>query len=116
LLDAFDTQAADAQAPPAKLLVAGVPGRRLLLRLERAAGRPADIILDWSAVARRPASPLLRAVLSVPGTARHGRLSRWILDVALWRMDRQDGAVRAALLGAEDRAAATLAFAGGDQE
>lgn len=116
LLEATDFDGATAGRLPAALVIGGTPGGRRLLRLQRMTGCGPELVLDWEAIGGTAAGSWVRKFLSCPGSARN----RWAARAALYlrhrRMEREEGALRMALLAAEDRAMAGLAFAGGERE
>lgn len=115
LLEATDFDGAVAGQLPAALVIGGTPGGRRLLRLQRVTGCRPELVLDWEVIAGRPAGSWVRKFLSGRGSPRN----RWAARVALYlrhrRMEKEESALRAALLAAEDRAMAGLAFAGGER-
>lgn len=116
LLEVTDFDGTAASQSPTALVIGGTPGGRRLLRLQRMTGCRPELVLDWEAIAGWAAGSWVRMFLSGPGLARN----RWAARIALYlrhrRMDSEESALRAALLAAEDRAIAGLAFAGGERE
>ena len=116
LLETTDFDGAMAGQLPTALVIGGTPGGRRLLRLQRMTGCRPELVLDWEVIGGRAAGSWVRKFLSCLGSARNRRAARVALHLRHRRMERQESALRVALLAAEDRAVAGLAFAGGERE